>query len=171
MSLDDEEPCKKKGIALIATSKDLDNEDLVETVNLLAKNINKSLKRFNKKPYGGTSYPSVNNKGNNIWNKPVKQENFNLHQQDKSKGIQCREFEGFGHIQVECPNYIKKPSKNYYTTLTDDDLEEEDDQEEKVSNFVACATQIEPPVDDSLHDNSEDEDEMTEEYFLENGMN
>ncbi|GAA0156154.1 hypothetical protein LIER_13711 [Lithospermum erythrorhizon] len=120
MSLDDGEPSKKKGIALKATSEDVDDDDLVESMNLLAKNF-KSLKR---------------------------------------------ECEGFGHIQVECPNYIKKQSKNYYTILIDDNSKEEDDQEEKVSNFVTFAAQTEPPIDDNLHDNSEDEDEMTEEGLL-----
>ncbi|GAA0166889.1 hypothetical protein LIER_21948 [Lithospermum erythrorhizon] len=74
MSLDDGESSKKKGIALKASSKDVDDEDLVETMNVLAKNFNKSLMRFNKKPYGGTSYPNANDKGNNRWKKPVKQD-------------------------------------------------------------------------------------------------
>ncbi|GAA0149839.1 hypothetical protein LIER_08918 [Lithospermum erythrorhizon] len=74
MSLDDGESGKKKGRALKAASENVDDEDLVETMKLLAKNFNKSLKRFNKKPYGGTSYPNANDKGNNIWNKPMKQE-------------------------------------------------------------------------------------------------
>ncbi|GAA0172007.1 hypothetical protein LIER_25917 [Lithospermum erythrorhizon] len=43
-------------------------------MNLLAKNFNKSLKRFNTKPYGGTNYPNANDKGNNRWKKLVKQE-------------------------------------------------------------------------------------------------
>ncbi|GAA0158551.1 hypothetical protein LIER_15544 [Lithospermum erythrorhizon] len=38
-----------EGIALKATSEDVDEEDLVEYMNLLANNINKPLKRFNKK--------------------------------------------------------------------------------------------------------------------------
>ncbi|GAA0151612.1 hypothetical protein LIER_10299 [Lithospermum erythrorhizon] len=74
MSLHDGESSKKKGVALKAVSEDVNDEDLVETMNLLAKNFNKSLKRFKKKPYGGTSYPNVNDKGNNMWKKPVKQE-------------------------------------------------------------------------------------------------
>ncbi|GAA0143230.1 hypothetical protein LIER_35699 [Lithospermum erythrorhizon] len=50
MSLDEGESNKKKGIALKVTSEDVDDEDLVETMNMLAKNFNKFLKIFNKKP-------------------------------------------------------------------------------------------------------------------------
>ncbi|GAA0157710.1 hypothetical protein LIER_14917 [Lithospermum erythrorhizon] len=52
-------------------------------------------------------------------------------------------------------------------SFDDGEPKEEDDQEEKVSNFVAFTAQTEPPVGDSLHDNSEDEEEMTEEELLE----
>ncbi|GAA0157490.1 hypothetical protein LIER_14746 [Lithospermum erythrorhizon] len=130
ISLDDGDLSKKKGIALKVASEDVDNEDLVEIMNLLAKNFNKSLKRFNKKPYGGTNFPSASDKGNNRWKKP-------------------------------------KQSKNYYTTLIDDDSDEEDGQEEKVSNFVVFTAQTKPHVNDSSHENSEDEEDMTEEEMLE----
>ncbi|GAA0174180.1 hypothetical protein LIER_27623 [Lithospermum erythrorhizon] len=70
-------------------------------------------------------------------------------------------------MMVECPNYIKKQSKNYYSTLTDDDSKVEDEQEEQVNNFVAFTRQIEPTIDDNLEDNSEDEEDITEEELLE----
>ncbi|GAA0151950.1 hypothetical protein LIER_43157 [Lithospermum erythrorhizon] len=60
------------------------------------------------------------------------QGNYGAGQPDKPKGIQCRECEGYGHIQVECPNYIKKESKNYHTTFIDDDSDVKDEQEEQV---------------------------------------
>ncbi|GAA0169309.1 hypothetical protein LIER_23827 [Lithospermum erythrorhizon] len=46
MSLDDGESSNKKGIALKATAEATNDENLVETMNLLAKNCNKILKRF-----------------------------------------------------------------------------------------------------------------------------
>ncbi|GAA0163618.1 hypothetical protein LIER_19439 [Lithospermum erythrorhizon] len=76
---------KKKRIALKASLEDVDDEDFVETMNLVAKNFNKPFKRFNKKPYGGTNNPRVNDKGNNRWKKAVKQDNFNMGQQDRGK--------------------------------------------------------------------------------------
>ncbi|GAA0170841.1 hypothetical protein LIER_25018 [Lithospermum erythrorhizon] len=85
MSLDDGESSKKTGIALKEATEDMNDEDLVETMNLLAKNFNKTLKSFNKKPYGGTSYPIANDKGTNRWKKSVKQSSANMEQKDKPK--------------------------------------------------------------------------------------
>ncbi|GAA0180067.1 hypothetical protein LIER_30062 [Lithospermum erythrorhizon] len=65
MSINEGKSSKKKGIALKAASEEVDDEDLVETMNMLAKNFDKSLKRFNKKPYIGCGFPLVIDKGNN----------------------------------------------------------------------------------------------------------
>ncbi|TYK06512.1 putative copia-type pol polyprotein [Cucumis melo var. makuwa] len=37
------------------------------------------------------------------------------------KGIKCRECEGFGHIQTECPTYLKRKKKSLVVTLSDDE--------------------------------------------------
>ena len=39
------------------------------------------------------------------------------------KGIQCRECEGFGHIQSECANTLKKNKKGMNATRSDNDPE------------------------------------------------
>ncbi|GAA0150184.1 hypothetical protein LIER_37075 [Lithospermum erythrorhizon] len=124
MSLDDEESSRKIGVALKATSKDVNDEDL----------------------------------------KPVKQGKYGASQSDKSKGIQCRECVGFGHNQVESPNYIKKQSKNYSTTLNED--ESEDQQEDQINNFVAFKGVTNPTIVNTVDDNSEDEKDITEEGLL-----
>ncbi|GAA0169522.1 hypothetical protein LIER_23987 [Lithospermum erythrorhizon] len=76
---------KKNGIALKASSNDVNDEDLVETMNLLAKNFNKTLKRFNKK-----FMEEASETGNNRWKKPVKQGNYDAGQSDRTKGIQSK---------------------------------------------------------------------------------
>lgn len=58
----------------------------------------------------------------------------------KGKGIQCYECEGFGHIQKECPNFLKKQKNGYNATLSDD--EEEDSDSDQISNFVAFTASI-----------------------------
>ncbi|GAA0186741.1 hypothetical protein LIER_34029 [Lithospermum erythrorhizon] len=78
MSLDDRESSKKKGISLKVSSEDVNDQDLVETMNLLVKNINKPLKRFNKKPFSGSVIPHVTYRSNNRWKKPVKQGNYGI---------------------------------------------------------------------------------------------
>ncbi|GAA0142951.1 hypothetical protein LIER_03741 [Lithospermum erythrorhizon] len=90
----------------------------------------------------------------NRWKKTVKQDNYGKCQSNKPKGIQCRECEDFGHIQSECPNYLKKQSKNYSSTMSDD--ESEDGQDDQVNNFVAFTGVLEPIVTDIVDDNSED---------------
>ncbi|GAA0141568.1 hypothetical protein LIER_42665 [Lithospermum erythrorhizon] len=95
--------------------------------------------------------------------------------QSRSKEIQSRECEGFGHIQVECPNYVKKQSKNYYVTLSDEETEEEEESNNKVSNFVAFTardtkeTAVNPSVNEGVTDSiSDEEGELTEEELMTN---
>ncbi|GAA0142668.1 hypothetical protein LIER_03512 [Lithospermum erythrorhizon] len=52
---------------------------------MLAKNFNKTLKRFNKKPFNGSVSLSVTNRNNNRWKKTVKQSNYGTGQADKPK--------------------------------------------------------------------------------------
>ncbi|GAA0150752.1 hypothetical protein LIER_09619 [Lithospermum erythrorhizon] len=143
MSLNERETSKKKGIALKASYVDVNDEELGETINMLAKNLNKILKRFNKKPFTGSVSPSVTDRNNNRWKKLVK------------------EYIGFGHIQAECPNYLKKQSKNYTSTLSDD--ESKDGQDDELNNFVAFAGVLEPTVTNIVDENSEFEEDMTNE--------
>ncbi|GAA0168894.1 hypothetical protein LIER_23497 [Lithospermum erythrorhizon] len=130
---------KKKGIVLQASCEDKVEEYLAETMSLIAKNFNKILKRFNKKHYFGGNSPEVNDKrvDKRMKNSKFGGSNNGLNKQNKGNGLQCRECEGFGHIQVECPNYIKKQSKSYYTTLSDDESDEEEGSDNKVNHVVA----------------------------------
>ncbi|GAA0186577.1 hypothetical protein LIER_33865 [Lithospermum erythrorhizon] len=116
MKINSTEPAKKKGIALSVGYKEGDDEDLKETMSLLAKNFNKIMKRFNKKSFAGgdnsSGYDKRFDSGKRI-NKLIGGSGINgtqpqQNQQFQGKGIQCREYEGFRHIQVQCPNYIKK---------------------------------------------------------------
>ncbi|GAA0186246.1 hypothetical protein LIER_33534 [Lithospermum erythrorhizon] len=58
MTLEITEPAKGKGVALQASNSENGEENLAETLNMLVKNFNKTLKRFNKKPYFGGSTPA-----------------------------------------------------------------------------------------------------------------
>ena len=57
----------------------------------------------------------------------------------KNKKIQCRECEGFGHIQAECANTLKKKNKSMNSTWSDGDSDYCIDDE---SNFIAFASRI-----------------------------
>lgn len=56
-------------------------------------------------------------------------EKKNYESTQKGKGIQCKECEGFGHIQLNCANTRKK-NKSLNTTLSDDERNEETDYDE-----------------------------------------
>ena len=52
------------------------------------------------------------------------------------KGIQCRECEGFGHIQSECVNTLKKKGKSLKTTWSDNESDDSEEDDNNVSNYV-----------------------------------
>ncbi|XP_062100467.1 uncharacterized protein LOC133806373 [Humulus lupulus] len=60
---------------------------------------------------------------------------FSKHSDNSNKrGVKCRECEGFGHIQYECANTLKKNEKVMTTTWSDQNSESSD--EEDNSNLV-----------------------------------
>ncbi|GAA0154676.1 transmembrane signal receptor [Lithospermum erythrorhizon] len=174
MKLESSGTDKKKGVALNVSCKDGEEEDLAETMSLLAKNFNKTMKRFNKKPYGNPDMARSNDRRFDNWKKTNRVEGTvnNGTLQSKGKAIQCRECEGFGHIQVQCPNYVRKQTKSYYSTHSDEESDsEKEDTESNVSNFVAFTSILSENdlTDDATHDpDPETEEEATNEELIAN---
>ncbi|CAM8886394.1 unnamed protein product [Rhodiola kirilowii] len=94
--------------------------------------------------------------------------------ENKGKGIQCRECEGFGHIRAECINTQKK--KNAYAVNWSDS-----DSEGETNNFVALTGCVKPkkdqsieeetmksPEDHILYSSYSDHDEITDEEIANN---
>ncbi|CAM8940784.1 unnamed protein product [Rhodiola kirilowii] len=71
---------------------------------------------------------------------------------NKGKGIQCRECEGYGHIRAECINTHKK--KNAYAVSWSDS---ESDQEGETNNFVALASYVEGEISNEVGSESSSE--------------
>ena len=69
---------------------------------------------------------------------------------NKSKGIQCRECEGNGHIQAECANTRKK-NKSYTATWSDEEYEEREEPFSKVMVLVSLAIAEDPLVGVASH--------------------
>ena len=69
--------------------------------------------------------------------------------EDKKQGkqIQCRECEGFSHIQSECANTLKKKGKALKTTWSDDDSENSDDSDENINSYVVFQATSKKVVD------------------------
>ncbi|CAM8877687.1 unnamed protein product [Rhodiola kirilowii] len=100
---------------------------------MLSRNFGKFMKRqYNKGTDSGQSSRTRFQKEEKD-QKKNRDEGFNS--DNKGKGIQCRECEGFGHIRAECINTQKK--KNAYAVNWSDG---ESDQERETNNFVALTS-------------------------------
>ncbi|XP_062086925.1 uncharacterized protein LOC133793633 [Humulus lupulus] len=111
---------KEKTIAFKSTEMETPDEgDSDSEMALLSKKFQKYMKKIGnrqtigKAPRGNFSYskPSFSNK----------------------KGIQCRECEGFGHIQAECANTLKKNKKGMIVTWSDEDSDNSEEEKENVA--------------------------------------
>ena len=69
----------------------------------------------------------------------------NTKSKNKRKGIQCKECEGYGHIQVECANTRKK-NKSYIATWGDEEFEEREEPFNEVMVLVSLATIEDSPA-------------------------
>ena len=129
---------EKKGVALKISHKKSE-EELAETMNLLARKFNKTITRYNRKP---TENPSGTDNGTDNWRDKRKSEakRESSGNQNQGRNIRCKECEGFGHIQVQCPNYIRKQAKSYYATHSDDD----EPMNENTDNVVAFTSHVHP---------------------------
>ncbi|KAI3470733.1 hypothetical protein Pfo_027396 [Paulownia fortunei] len=127
---------KDKGIVLQAEAHETeddaqtDDQDMTDSVVLLTKNFQKFLK--NQKSKGGKNsdtprYKSASNSSS-------------FSNDKKDKQIQYRECEGYGHIQSECANILKK-KKRRSLNITWSDVDSNDNKEcdDVVSNRVALS--------------------------------
>ncbi|XP_012834159.1 PREDICTED: uncharacterized protein LOC105955000 [Erythranthe guttata] len=120
-----------------------DEQTVEESLALLSKNFGKFLKKIEKRgnlPSTGKPVNFQNSRRNS---------NQDNSEESKPRRIQCRECEGFGHIQSECANTMKKKKKMSLTTGWSDEEESDDDQgnNNQVTNFVAFSSKV--PLDSS----------------------
>lgn len=137
--------------------KNLDEEKVVLLTKNYAKFLRKNMKNNNVNKEENSRKPINYSQRQN---KPVER---------KNKGIQCRECEGYGHIQAECANTLKKKSKALAVTWSDSDLEEDcneadnSDQEKDFIAFVASTKHSSDAEDEggSSESDTEDLDQQT----------
>ena len=155
---------KEKTIAFKSTEKEASHdEDGDNEMTMLAKNFQKYIKKIGNKKFNGK--PS---KGNPSSLKPF---------QTNKKGIQCRECEGFGHIQSECANTLKKNKKCMIATWSDNDSESSEDEEGNVAltsilpvsksenEKIVCLNNVSKDEENSDSDESELNDESLSESY------
>ncbi|KAL5794584.1 hypothetical protein ACOSP7_003178 [Xanthoceras sorbifolium] len=108
---------KKKGIALKSTSHESEDTN-GEELDYVARKLKKF---FNGRRTDG-SFKGANTKKDYL---PRKFDN----DKGKSKGVQCYECQGFGHIASECANVQNNPKKGKALNITWSDSDDEDDDE------------------------------------------
>ena len=106
-------------------------EDDDDELALLTKNFKKFLKKVDKSSKFGSSFPKMF-KGKNSSKKS--------YCSNKKKRIQCRECEGYGHIQSECANTRKKKSMAETSTWSDEESNRSQEEDDMVSNLVAFSS-------------------------------
>ena len=123
-----------------------DDDDLAESIAKIIKRLNKIYRSGSrsKNPRGvSTSVPTPRKStSSNAENFHTGTRNIfgggnNLESYVKSKGIQYRECEDFGHIQAECANVLKNKNKSMNATWSGWDSDYNIDDE---SNFIAFAS-------------------------------
>ncbi|XP_058202917.1 uncharacterized protein LOC131317378 [Rhododendron vialii] len=98
-----------------------DEDDISdEEVAMFAKKFQKFFKKGNN--LGKPSKPSSSSK-KNVFGNNDKQ--LSIEKSRKPQGIQCHECHGFGHIQSECANTLKKKMKKGLKVTWDDDIDED----------------------------------------------
>ena len=148
MNLEEDTRDKKaKGIAFQAkihtgemkSACDYDDDDLTEVVVKIFKRLNKSCPRSRNSNDVSTGVPTLRgnippNAGNFDASSRNRFNTGNSSESDmKNKEIQCSECEGFGYLQEECANKLKKKNKTFNATWSDGDSDYSNDDE---SNFV-----------------------------------
>ncbi|XP_057775493.1 uncharacterized protein LOC130994468 [Salvia miltiorrhiza] len=152
MNLRPERTEKKKSIAFVADSGNskkgstkYDSDDLIESLALFTKKFGKAFNKFKKRNDGGRGFQNA--------------KSFQLSQGKKDQGsasksgIQCYECHGYGHIQAECANTLKKlnkENKSYNVSLSDDETDDSgsESEDEPVALISSIKLTKEEEVDD-----------------------
>lgn len=91
---------------------------------MLTKQFNRIVKHIGNRPQGQSSsnYRDERNKHRfqKFSRKAKDSKNPEHLSHHKRKGIQCRECEGFGHIQIECHTFIERHNKNLSAIMSNE---------------------------------------------------
>ncbi|XP_019155025.1 PREDICTED: uncharacterized protein LOC109151880 [Ipomoea nil] len=147
---------KQKTIAFVAEEHDdtaNPDESGDDPVTFLTKQFSNFLKQISQKnsqnkkfQKGASSNMSKTDTKTSMPNsKPAALRPTRSREKSNNKGIKCYECEGFGHVQAECPTYLRRKKSMTATTWSDDEPESEaagSGAEEMFGNFVAFTTRV-----------------------------
>ena len=140
LGLPSHKPSKSLALKTITERKGnfAEEDDVEKDAAFLAKNFRKFLKMKNSgKPFNKGKFSSF--KGDRKEFKKKERKEF-----QSPQGIVCFEYNGHGHLNNECPNYLRGKGKAYATTLSDSDSLNSDseascDEERNFSAFMTIA--------------------------------
>ncbi|KAK2415952.1 gag-protease polyprotein [Trifolium repens] len=158
--LNDRGDKKNKSIAFVtnteddvAESDDEEEDSIADAIAMLGKQFNKVLKRVDRKNrQNGQSIRFDINKQQNNPKKTKPEEKSN-----QSKGVQCHECEGYGHIRSECGTYQKRQKKGLTVSWSDEDTDGESESARHATAFTGTYVSV------ADWESDEDEDVSYEE--------
>ncbi|CAM8922544.1 unnamed protein product [Rhodiola kirilowii] len=194
---------KSSGLKAAAGMDDESTDGVSEELALLTKNFNKLLKKINRRGAGQNSLNQSkaqevrrvdfqprerqsDQKERRVDFQPKERQSDQKEngKGGRTKGIKCRECGGYGHIQAECVNTLKKRNVKSLNVNWSDNETEESSEEDETSNFVAlscmmdcttnpartsseeCTNKAEADVEENDAEES-DEEEITDECIAE----
>src|ERR1044072_9072205 len=172
MTLNDKSEKKTKSIAFLTNAEMEDEEpeaDLVgefsDALALLGRKFNKAFKKFDRKskPNVSDKLPDIYRKTDNARSLGFQRKGKDEERPSRSRGIQCHECEGVGHIKAECPTFLKKQKKGMAVTWYDDESEEEND--DVTANIVKSLT-VRVTEDVGSSDEEMTDEELADTYKL-----
>ena len=113
-----------------------EEDDVEKEVAFLVKNFRKFLKMNNSgKSFNKGKFSSPKGDRNEFRKKDV-------NEAQSTQGITCFECNGHGHVERECPNYLRMKGKAYATTLSDSESSNSDSKDscDEEGNFLAFMT-------------------------------
>jgi hypothetical protein len=142
--LDERGDKKNKSIAFVSNIdednthyEDEEEESIADAIAMLGRHFNKVLKRVDRR--NRQNAPSIRfdiNKQQNGLKKSKPEE-----KNSQSKGVQCHECEGYGHIRSECGTYQKRQKKGLTVSWSDEESEEEHESAKHVTALTGvCIT-------------------------------
>ncbi|KAK2426713.1 putative mitochondrial protein [Trifolium repens] len=158
--LDERGDKKNKSIAFVSNTdegndqtEDEEEDSIADAIAMLGKQFNKVLKRVDRKNrQNGQSIRFDINKQQNNLKKTKPEEKSN-----QSKGVQCHECEGYGHIRSECGTYQKRQKKGLTVSWSDEDTDGESESARHATAFTGTCVSVADWESDEDEDVSYDE--------------
>ena len=120
-------------------SNGFDDEFSSTEIAYLAKKFRKILRNNNRRVRGKNNVES-----RNFWrNDPIKVNNTEKPREkvgqtlNNSMGQQCFGCQGYGHVKLECPTFLRSKGKAMVVTLSDGEVSDDESECDEDGNFIA----------------------------------